>query len=66
MATVKKTISLQNSVFVKGKEKADMYFGNNLSAYITYLICKDGEEVVLKEKKKDSKILSAVDEILNI
>ena len=60
------TISLQDGVYKRGKEKADKYFGNNLSAYITYLICRDGEEVVVIENKTDSEILSALDEIMDI
>jgi hypothetical protein len=64
--TARTTISLQDDVFIKAKGKADKYFGKNLSAYITNLICRDGEEMTVTEKEKDSNILSAVDEILNI
>lgn len=63
--TVRSTISLQDDVYKKAKDKADRYFGKNLSAYITNLICRD-EEIVAKEMKKDSELLSAMDDILNL
>ncbi|MGP0689865.1 hypothetical protein ACW5UC_25320 [Priestia aryabhattai] len=39
--SIKKSVSFREDVFDYAFEQADMYFGGNLSAYITYLICAD-------------------------
>lgn len=39
--TVKKSVSFREDVFKEAEKMADMYFGGNFSAYITYLVCAD-------------------------
>jgi hypothetical protein len=66
-SSVKKSVSFRQDVYEEAERMADMYFGGNFSAYLTYLICADKyglarakqtEEVAIEReeiKKKASK-----------
>lgn len=41
LPSVKKSVSFREDVYSTAEEMADKYFGGNLSAYITYLVCAD-------------------------
>lgn len=47
--SVKKGVSLPDIVYKVAKKKADLLFGKNLSAYISYLISIDNLEEIKKE-----------------
>lgn len=67
MATVKKAISLKDDVYKDGTEKAKRLFSGNFSAYISYLISRDREQSQEREyQKKDNKLLSAIEQILDL
>lgn len=66
MATVKRAISLQIDVYRDGASKANALFSGNFSAYIGYLISRDREQRQEPVQKKDSKMLSAIEQILDI
>jgi hypothetical protein len=66
LATVKTAISLQNDVHSFGSGKAADLFGGNFSAYIGYLISRDREQRQEPPQKKDNRMLSAIEQILEI
>jgi hypothetical protein len=67
MATVKTAISLRTDVYRDGTSKAEALFSGNFSAYIGYLISRDREQRYEPEQqKKDNKLLSAIEQILEI
>ncbi|WP_297639243.1 hypothetical protein [uncultured Clostridium sp.] len=74
---VRKNISIEEEIWLKGKEKADKMFGGNFSIYLTNLIARDcagmeikNELAVTKETKEeikselDEEVKSSLDEIL--
>lgn len=63
---VKKAISLPERVYQAGYDKTCKLFGGNFSAYICYLISSDKEENKARTPVKDTKVMSAIDEIMNI
>jgi hypothetical protein len=66
LATVKTAISLRTDVYKDGTSKADSLFSGNFSAYIGYLISRDREQRPEPTQKKDNKMLSAIEQILEI
>jgi hypothetical protein len=66
LATVKTAISLKNDVHSFGSGKANNLFGGNFSAYIGYLISRDREQKQETVQKKDNRMLSAIEQILEI
>lgn len=77
---VRKNISLEESIYLKGKEKADKMFGGNFSVYLTNLIARDCSDIEVKnelavtveskEKNIESKLgeeeKNSIDDILNM
>lgn len=63
LPVAKKSISLRQDVNETAEDMANMYFGGNFSAYLTYLICADKHslsrtrdtenEIVFKEEIKE-------------
>lgn len=47
---VRKNISLEESIYLKGKEKADKMFGGNFSVYLTNLIARDCSDIEVKNE----------------
>jgi hypothetical protein len=66
LATVKTAISLQDDVYRDGSSKAKRLFSGNFSAYIGYLISRDREQRQEPPQKKDNKVLSAIEQILEM
>jgi hypothetical protein len=66
LATVKTAISLQTDVYRDGVSKANNLFSGNFSAYIGYLISRDREQRQEPPQKKDNRMLSAIEQILEI
>jgi hypothetical protein len=66
LATVKTAISLRDSVYNFGIGKAESLFSGNFSAYIGFLISRDREQRQEPIQKKDNKVLSAIEQILDI
>jgi hypothetical protein len=66
LATVKTAISLQNDVHNFGAKKAETLFSGNFSAYVGFLISRDREQRQEPPQKKDNKMLSAIEQILDI
>jgi hypothetical protein len=66
LATVKTAISLRTDVYRDGTSKANNLFGGNFSAYIGYLISRDREQKQETIQKKDNKMLSAIEQILDM
>lgn len=66
MATVKTAISLRTDVYRDGTSKAEALFSGNFSAYVAYLISRDREQRPEPIQKKDNRMLSAIEQILDI
>ena len=66
MATVKTAISLRTDVYRDGASKAETLFSGNFSAYIAYLISRDRDQRQEPIQKKDNRMLSAIEQILEI
>jgi hypothetical protein len=66
LATVKTSISLKDRVYKFGIDKANTLFSENFSAYIGFLICRDMEHQETPAPKKDNKILSVIEQILEM
>jgi hypothetical protein len=68
LSVVKTAISLQETIYKKGKRKADMLFGGNFSGYVGYLISKDGLGIdsCKEELKNNTEVLNSIDSILDI
>lgn len=63
---VKKNLSIEKSVLDKGEDKAK-HMAMTFSGYVTYLILKDIGEIaatIEPTEKKNSKVSSAIDDIL--
>jgi hypothetical protein len=66
MATVKRAISLRDDIHNFGSIKAETLFSGNFSAYIAYLISRDREQRHEPEQKKDNKMLSVIEQIMEM
>lgn len=66
LATVKRAISLKENIYKFGISKAEALFGGNFSAYIGYLISRDKEQFQEPQQKKNNKLLSVIEEILDM
>lgn len=66
MAVVKTSISLQEDVYKFGSDRADRLFGGKFSGYINYLISQDREQRQEPEQNQNNKVLSAIEQILEL
>jgi hypothetical protein len=60
-SSVKKSVSFRQDVYDEAEKMADMYFGGNFSAYLTYLICAD--KYGLSRGQKSEEVAGKIDEI---
>lgn len=66
MATIKTAISLKDDVHKFGVGKASRLFGGNFSAYINFLVSQDRERKEEPIQKKDNRMLSAIEQIMDL